>query len=172
MPSNIELKARANLFETQHAIAKGISDTPGETLNQHDTFFRVPSGRLKLREFGNGSAELISYQRPDIKTAKSSNYEIYKTNSPALLKPILISSLGLIGEVKKKRQLYFVGQTRIHMDDVERLGMFIEFEYVLNQDEDEKKGRAKLADLTKKMKIREEDFISVAYIDMLMENAA
>lgn len=41
---------------------------------------------------------------------------------------ILSESMGVVGVVKKIRQLFIVGQTRIHIDQVDGLGNFIELE--------------------------------------------
>ena len=36
--------------------------------------------------------------------------------------------MGIKGDVKKTRFLYMVGQTRVHVDEVEGLGNFMELE--------------------------------------------
>ena len=44
------------------------------------------------------------------------------------LQTVLSRSLGIKGIVKKKREIYMVGQTRVHVDEVEGLGNFMELE--------------------------------------------
>lgn len=49
---NIEIKARiANdaEFQKRVQIAKNLTNTDGELIPQHDVFFNVTNGRLKLR---------------------------------------------------------------------------------------------------------------------------
>ena len=69
MQANVEIKAIARRFEQQRAIAESLADGPAKVFEQQDTFFRVPHGRLKLRQFGDGRAELIQYERPDTAAA-------------------------------------------------------------------------------------------------------
>lgn len=45
---------------------------------------------------------------------------------------ILSSALGVVGIVKKTRHVFIVGRTRIHIDNVENLGNFIELEVCEN----------------------------------------
>ena len=170
MNRNIELKATAVDFAKQLEIAKKLSDSPQKTLLQEDTFFNVESGRLKLRKFDPTSGELIYYQRSDTKHAKESCYKIYPTESPDTLKDILALSLDVIGSVKKTRYLFISGQTRIHLDDVDNLGRFIEFEYVLKPEEPPQNGETALKFLAGKLGIRQKDLISRAYIDLLLSD--
>ncbi|HSW23025.1 MAG TPA: CYTH domain-containing protein, partial [Burkholderiaceae bacterium] len=65
MSRNVEIKARVSGIEALMPRARALADGDVQRLVQDDTFFRVPHGRLKLREFGDGSAELIHYQRAD-----------------------------------------------------------------------------------------------------------
>lgn len=49
---NIEIKARIaddGGYEKRVEIAKSLTNTAGEVLNQRDVFYKVPNGRLKLR---------------------------------------------------------------------------------------------------------------------------
>ena len=41
---------------------------------------------------------------------------------------VLTDALGMVGQVKKERHLFMVGQTRVHVDTVEGLGHFMELE--------------------------------------------
>jgi predicted adenylyl cyclase CyaB len=168
MKRNIEIKALAKEFQTQLEIAKNISTTSPQILIQEDTFFNVPQGKLKLRKFSEDYGELISYSRPEQKKAKQSSYEICPTETPDLLKKTLALNLAILGRVKKKRHLYFYNQTRIHFDEVEKLGFFIEFEYVLEKNEPIEKGKEMVKFLQNKLLIRDQDLISVAYIDLLL----
>ena len=170
MPENVEITAFATDFKTQRAIAESLSDEPLTILNQHDTFYNCAFGRLKLRIFSDSYGELISYQRPDTQEAKKSTYEIYPTDNPSILNAALSKSLGILGVVKKTRYLYFVGQTRIHLDDVLNLGQFIEFEYVLEPEEVAENGQKAVLNLMTKMNIIESDLVSHAYIDLLLSD--
>ena len=49
-------------------------------------------------------------------------------------------SLGVISEVRKRRHLFMLGRTRVHLDDVEKLGSFLELEVVLKEGESESDG--------------------------------
>jgi predicted adenylyl cyclase CyaB len=167
MARNIEIKARARDFQGQMSIAKNLSGGKVQHLVQEDTFFHVPSGRLKLREFGDGTAELIQYERPDSIEPSECRYIRHATDDPESLKETLTRSLGIRAVVNKKRTVYLVGQTRIHFDEVEDLGKFIELEVVLIQGENAESGAAIAEDLMIKLGIGKTDLIESAYVDLL-----
>ena len=131
MPSNIEIKARAHKFDEIRRRAESLSSGPGETIPQEDIFFNTPQGRLKLRILSEDRGQLIYYTRPDQEGPKRSDYHISHTPDPASLKRVLELAYGIRGVVRKTRYLYLVGQTRVHMDDVEGLGQFMELEVVM-----------------------------------------
>ena len=74
MARNIEIKARIASVEAVLARAASIADGAPVVIDQDDTFFAVAHGRLKLRRFADGSAELIQYHRDDSADAKASDY--------------------------------------------------------------------------------------------------
>jgi predicted adenylyl cyclase CyaB len=171
MPANIEIKAQAGDFATQSAIAEEIADGPASELHQTDTFFNVPSGRLKLREFGDGSGELIQYHRPDASGPKASSYVILPVAEPATLKEALAAALGVRSVVKKIRRVWLTGKTRMHFDRVEGLGEFIELEVVLDEQLDAEGGQEIAEALMKRLGIASADLVSGAYVDLLLTRA-
>lgn len=167
MPTNIEIKARVRDSLDLQARAAVLSDTPVEVIPQEDTFFCVPKGCLKLRQLAPDRAQLVYYERPDQDGPKRSEYYIFETSDPQNLKTTLTLALGVRGVVRKTRFLYLVGQTRIHLDDVEGLGQFMELEVVLRDGQTDAEGQAIARDLMTRLGIREEDLLEGAYMDLL-----
>jgi predicted adenylyl cyclase CyaB len=169
MPTNIEIKARLRDPERQRALAAAIATSPVEIFDQVDTFFVVPAGRLKLRELGPDLGQLIHYIRSDISGPKESRYSISVTNAPAILRAVLTAALGVIGEVRKRRTVYHVGQTRIHIDEVERLGTFLELEVVLRPGQSPEQATTIARSLMRELEIAEADCVEGAYLDLLIQ---
>lgn len=169
MPANIEIKARVRDFARFEARATALSGAAPQVIPQEDTFFNVSRGRLKLRQLSLEEAQLVYYERPDQQGPKRSHYLIYSTRNPASLKAALTAALGVRGVVRKTRLLYLVGQTRIHLDDVEGLGSFMELEVVLHPGQSDASGQAIAEDLMQKLGVAKEDLLEGAYMDMLEE---
>ncbi len=167
MPSNIEIKARVRDFPGLKRRAESLSDSPLEVIPQEDTFFVTSKGRLKLRVLAPDRAQLVYYERSDQDGPKRSDYFIFNTNDPENLKTALKLALGIRGVVKKTRYLYMIGQTRLHLDDVEGLGHFMELEVVLRDGQSDQEGQAVAGDLMKKLGIQSTDLIEGAYMDLL-----
>jgi predicted adenylyl cyclase CyaB len=164
---NVEIKAHAPEPDRLREAAEAMSDTPVQVLDQEDVFFVAPEGRLKLRILGEQAGELIHYHRADAPGPKTSRYHIAPTSSPAALRAILTRVLPTAGVVRKRRLLYRVGQSRIHLDWVEGLGDFVELEVVLRPDQDETEGAAIAQDLMGRLGIGPEQLIEGAYLDLL-----
>jgi len=167
MPANIEIKVRARDFDAIKSRAEKISDTPAETIRQEDIFFNAAHGRLKLRILAPDRGELIHYERFDQSGPKRSEYHIAWTSQPNALKRVLELAYGIRGVVRKTRYLYLVGQTRVHLDDVQGLGRFLELEVVLREDQSDEEGRAIAEQLMKELGIEKSDLLEGAYMDML-----
>jgi predicted adenylyl cyclase CyaB len=167
MPRNIEIKARVRDFPDLKRRAESLSDSPLEVIPQEDTFFVTSKGRLKLRVLAPDRAQLVYYERFDQDGPKRSDYFIFNTNDPENLKTALKLALGIRGVVKKTRYLYMIGQTRLHLDNVEGLGQFVELEVVLRDGQSDPEGQAVAGDLMKKLGIESTDLIEGAYMDLL-----
>lgn len=167
MPRNVEIKARVKDLALVRAVAERLAGAPATVLHQEDTFFRVPAGRLKLRVLGPDEAQLIYYERPNQTGPKTSHYSVAPVVDAAVLKAVLASALGVRGTVHKTRWLCLVGRTRIHLDEVEGLGSFLELEVMLQPGEDEESGRRTADELMKLLGIEPKDLIDGAYMDLL-----
>lgn len=137
------------------------------TLTQRDTYFEVPRGRLKLREEPDAVATLIAYERPDLAGNRESRYRLVAVPRPADLRDALETTLGIAVVVSKTRRLFIHEGVRIHLDRVEGLGDFIEFEGVAADDEDPAGFTALLASLRASLGIRDEDLQRGSYSDLL-----
>jgi adenylate cyclase len=167
MPSNIEIKARVRDFEDICRRAEKLSDTPMEVIPQEDTFFNTSEGRLKLRVLAQDKGQLIYYTRPDQEGPKRSDYHISLTSDPENLKLVLELAYGIRGVVRKTRYLYLVGQTRVHLDDVEGLGQFMELEVVMREEQSDAQGQAIAEALMADLGVERSDLLEGAYMDLL-----
>lgn len=167
MARNIEIKARSSNFAEQARTAARIADGPPVLIEQTDTFFHVSFGRLKLREFSDGAAELIQYTRTDSFGPKQSTYVRSPVQEPRSLKEALAAALGVRAVVKKTRTLFLVGQTRIHLDEVSGLGRFIELEVVLRPEQSEAEGAVVAEQLMSELGVQQGDLVAEAYVDLL-----
>ena len=136
MPRNLELKATLPSVETARAAARRCGAQFESVLNQEDTYFNVGRGRLKLRVIEREGAELIYYERPETDLERWSTYSTVRIGDPDTLKRQLSSALGIRVVVKKKRELFLLDGARIHIDEVEGLGTFLEFEVPVRDEAD------------------------------------
>ena len=168
MARNIEIKAKLTDDEFHRLVSDlGKLVRQEALLIQTDTFFKTPNSRLKLREFSEGSSELIAYDRPDQTGPRVSDYIRTPINHAELLKESLSRSIGIRGTVKKRRRLFLLGQTRVHLDEVEDLGNFVELEVVLRDNQSQEDGVAIAKQLVSQWEINIENLVDVAYIDLL-----
>jgi homotetrameric cytidine deaminase len=139
---NVELKAvdpdPARTLE--RALALGASDEG--VIVQRDTYFRVASGRLKLREEEPGEAHLISYVRPDDASVRVSEFRVLPAAEGSLA--ALTETLGVDVVVQKRRHLLLWETVRIHIDEVTGLGSFVELEAVAEDGSDLSRERAQV----------------------------
>lgn len=170
MSRNVEIKARVADLAAVERRAATFATGP-TVIHQDDTFFATTRGRLKLRELGDGTGQLIHYERPDAAGPKVSDYVLSATPEPATLREALARAYGVEGRVRKVRRLYLAGRTRIHLDEVEGLGRFVELEVVLREGERAEAGRAEAEALMARLGIEPAGLVEGAYLDLLREPA-
>ena len=168
--TNVEIKARCsdpgkfrNILKSENADFKGIDC-------QTDAYFKVPRGRLKLRE-GNIENSLIFYNRPDTAGPKQADVCFCQLKPGSGLKEVLINALDVLVTVSKKREIYLIGNIKFHIDTVQHLGSFIEIEAI---DATGQIGRDKLLvqcqQYMELFGIVDDDLVDCSYSDMLIES--
>lgn len=168
--NNIEIKARcADASFIRNYLQQHNADFKGADF-QTDTYFNVNNGRLKLRQ-GNIENSLIFYNRENKAGPKLSEVTLYPVPANSeLLKKALIQANGIKVEVKKQREIYFIENVKFHIDEVERLGSFVEIEAI---DVDGSKGidfiKQQCDFYVGELQIKEEDLLTMSYSDMLIK---
>lgn len=175
MARNLETKARYDDLDHAATIAQAAGGRFAGTLMQTDTYFHAPHGRLKLREIRaegpdgaiTSGVELIAYQRPDASGMRLSTYTVTPVTDAESCRMGLAAVLGVRVVVRKRRGLWLVGATRVHLDDVDDLGRFIELETVITT-QPESAAAAEHAHLIALLAITPETTFAGSYSDLLM----
>jgi homotetrameric cytidine deaminase len=169
---NIELKASDPDPERSLAVVLGLGARDRGLLRQRDTYFRVASGRLKLREEEPGGAMLIQYDRVDADEARESRYRLLPVADPRTLCAALEASLGTLAVVEKERHLLLWQNVRIHLDRVKDLGDFIELEGVAAAGSDLAGELERVTRLTEALEIAPERILRNSYSDQVVGSSA
>lgn len=164
---NLELKAKYSHLRRAHALAGTLGAQRHWTKRQIDSYFSVPNGKLKLRQVENEQGELIAYLRPSERNARVSDYTIYNTADPVALKKTLLHVLPPAIDVVKERTLYTWKNVRIHLDQVEHLGCFVEFEAVMQSSRDKITSQENLDFLQSHFHIHPDDLVDCGYDELL-----
>jgi predicted adenylyl cyclase CyaB len=163
---NFEFKARLNNEQRVRAALKRLESRFIGTDHQIDTYFRVPSGRLKVRE-GRLENALIFYRRSNVRRARQAAVEMMLLPRRNSLRAILARSLGTLAVVDKRREIYFVKNVKIHLDRVRRLGKFLEVE-AISRGGDVKKIRSQALRFQKLFGITAKDIVAESYSDLIL----
>jgi predicted adenylyl cyclase CyaB len=167
--ANLELKASLPNMDSARRAALALEDVQScGFLAQIDTYFTVKNGRLKLREIENAagsSAEMIYFERPERSSVRLSRYEIVPVENPESLKRMIGMAVGIRGVVAKRREPILWQNSRIHLDQVDDLGSFIEFEVCsVGDDTDDRRRMRAFMD---EFGIGDADTIRASYSELL-----
>lgn len=165
----VEIKARCSDLDHARELIKSWGAKLLGRENQTDIFYRVPNGRLKLR---TSSAEklLIGYNRPDQPGPKHCEVDLYPVEHPEMLDTLLSARLGVRIVVRKDRERWLLDNAKFHLDQVEKLGAFIEIEILGKRGVDSVQSLQVICDeYMNKLGIRQKNLVENAYADMLEE---
>lgn len=173
---NYEFKARLRDEKYIRAVLGKLRARFVGTDHQVDTYFRVPSGRLKVRE-GRIENALIFYERPNAPRPRRSRIEMMFLPRRNLAKAILSAALEPLAIVDKRREIYFVGNVKIHLDHVRGLGKFVEVEAIRKVTVDSRNSKARektIRDQARKFQklfaIQDHDLMARSYSDLVLKN--
>lgn len=163
----IEIKARCEKLQAAAQILlENGARFEGED-RQLDTYFRVPKGRLKLRE-GRLENFLIAYRRPDKEGPKHSSVRLYPTRAEDGLGAVLGNCLPVWVQVEKTRRIYWADNVKIHLDEVTGLGRFLEIEAIdLDGSRSLDQLQAQCRYWMERLQVRTLDLIDRSYSDLI-----
>src|SRR4051812_7535129 len=124
---NVEFKARIDDIDAMRERLRTLHPRELGLDHQRDIYFAVPEGRLKLRE-GGIEKSLIYYRRSNEASTRDSHVVYAFVENTAELRSVLEAALPVQGMVEKDREIYYVGETKIHLDRIEGHGFFLEVE--------------------------------------------
>jgi len=165
----VELKAKVDNLDVVRRKLTNLGAQSIGTFRQTDIYFGVPEGRLKLREVdGSDGAELVYYERENIAGPKRSDVFILRIQEPEVFKNLLKRFLRINAIVEKVREIYRYQGTHIHLDRVEKLGNFVEFERKTSADAQAiKKNQQILEKLMEKLGINPGNLEKLSYSDLI-----
>lgn len=140
-------------------------------IQQTDTYLAAPHGRLKLchdRCGAGESWELIAYQRPNQTSPRTSSYKRVPLSDGPALREVLAGALGVLVCVRKVRRVYLAENIRVHLDTVQGLGRFLEFELIVSARHPLQSCRRRVWQLLERFGIEPADLIGVSYSDLLL----
>jgi adenylate cyclase class 2 len=164
---NIELKALDPDPARSLEVCRALGAQDEGVLWQRDTYFSVPVGGLKLREQEPGRPHLIQFERADEPRQRESRYRIVELQEAQTLLAALTRAIGVTVAVTKHRHLFLWHGVRIHLDDVDRLGTFIELEAVAPADSDLHSEHQLARQLREAFAITDERLLATGYAEQL-----
>ena len=165
---NLELKAHCADLGRARERARALATRWLGVDHQVDTYFRTAAGRLKLRESSLSGAQLVPYLRADAPQARRSDYLVVPVPDPEAMRRLLTELLGIHRIVRKHREIGLFENVRIHLDQVEGLGDFVELEAVWDGGgAGEAEQHAKLAFLRERLGIADGDLVAASYEALL-----
>lgn len=162
---NIEFKAELRDLQLAYTLARRLGARHVGQLWQIDTYYRLVDGRLKKRETEGSPVEYIFYQRENEAQVRQSTFTIYTENEARARFGRLEWHPWIV--VRKTRDVFMLGHVRIHLDQVDRLGTFIEFEALVSDQNDQAKCHAALQKLRREFAPVVGEMLSLSYSDLL-----
>lgn len=169
MGLNVEIKGRCGDLDATRQAAEEFGFRFGGKKTQEDTFFGVPGGRLMLRDVEGEPTHLISYRRLDSPLAQPCDFVLspLADEAASALKTTLTHALGVIGTVRKVREVMRGKGAILNLDEVEDLGPFAELEVEVPEGEDPSRYQAKADELWGALGLEFSDRVPWSCVDLV-----
>lgn len=164
--TNLELKARVGSLDAVRERLRSLGAVLQGGERQEDRYFPVPSGRLKLRVSSHDGAHLVAYLRPEEGRFRTSRFQRLPVADPEGLAETLSSMLGTGARVVKTREVWWWRDVRIHLDEVEGRGTFVEFEARLDRIGDPSAAAERLDHLCHALALSDHEALRGSYGEM------
>ena len=128
---NVEFKAELRDLEAARGQCRMLEARRIAVVKQNDTYYRVSDGRLKHRVSPGQPPDWVLYHRADRLQPTVSTFTILTEQQAR--KRWGTHSLRPWVTVHKLREIWMLANRRIHLDVVEDLGTFIEFEGIVSK---------------------------------------
>jgi adenylate cyclase, class 2 len=175
---NLELKAELRDPLLARAALTRLGASHISDVEQTDTYFRVPHGRLKRREAVTAEAgphegtevEYIFYHRKDEPGPRISQFTIYDLATARERFGLVDPPVWVV--VRKRRRIFMYQNVRIHLDEVEHLGTFLELEALVSPSHDVARCHRTIGEIRQALDPALGELIAISYADLLAAEAA
>lgn len=169
MPRNIEVKVALPDPACARAAALALGARSRGVELQTDRYYELAGGRrVKLRTRQGGGAELIRYERPESEGVRASDYTITPVRDDEA-GACLVPKGDAVAVVRKRREVLLLDNVRIHLDDVDGLGTFLELEAVVDPAHDDAVCRRQVATLLDRLGVAAAEPIRASYGELVRD---
>lgn len=166
MPENVEIKAACRDLAACRRRALDLGARPHAVETQTDRYYELDGRRrIKLRTIEGGRAEMIEYDRPEDEGVRVSRYRVDRVRSDDGL--CLVPKGEPLVIVRKTREILLLDNVRIHLDEVDGLGCFVELEAVVDAAHGEERCRRQVSEIMAGLAIEAGDLIRASYSELL-----
>lgn len=173
----VEIKAKIDDYKKAIEELNSLGAKYSHTERQHDIYFNAPDKdyaktdeALRIRQIPNEDKieKILTYKGPKINSKSKTRKEIeVKISDVEDMSNILIS-LGFTPSaiVDKTRRIFTYKKYTITLDKLEKLGYYMEIEYIASEDENIDEIVSNIMEVFKKLGI-EDNFERTSYLELL-----
>ena len=173
----VEIKAKIDNIQEIETFLKDMNAKFIEQIREVDRYYQHPcrdfattDEALRLREKNNEIK--LTYKGPKLnkisKTREEFEINIDKKSLNTFHKILERIGFTLWGIVEKTRRIYQIEEITISLDQVKKLGAYIEFEIMVKSNSDIDQALKKIFALASKIGIKKEDYIRKSYLELVM----
>jgi hypothetical protein len=108
-------------------------------------------------------------RRPNQAGPKESDVLLHPVTAGDELRALLTAALGVLVTVEKRREIYYLGNVKFHVDQVSGLGGFVEIEACGEADAERSALLAQCREYMRLFHIADRDLVERSYSDLLLE---